>query len=216
MTRLDELETLAQAQSQQIEKLLQDYQKMQHYAHWLEEQLKLNKQGLYGRSSEVTDALQLALFDEAECEPLPSADDDTGNEKIIVTQQRVKKHRGRKIDTSRLPRERCVHDLSADEKICGCGYVMEKIGEDVTEQIDYIPAVFKVIEHVTPKYACRPCHQIKAASKPDGSPIPKSMATAGLIAEVIIEKYEHHLPLYRQEKIFLQHGADIPANILGN
>lgn len=216
MTRLDELETLVQAQSQQIEKLLQDYQKVQHYAHWLEEQLKLNKQRLYGRSSEVTDALQLALFDEAECEPLPSADDDTGNERILVTQQRAKKHRGRKIDTSRLPRERCVHDLPADEKICGCGCVMEKIGEDVTEQIDYIPAVFKIIEHVTPKYVCRPCNQIKAASKPESSPIPKSMATAGLIAEVIIEKYEHHLPLYRQEKIFLQYGAEIPANTLGN
>jgi transposase len=216
LTRLEELENLVQAQSLRIEKLQQDYQKVQGYAHWLEEQLKLNKQRLYGRSSEGSEGLQLALFDEAECEPLPNADADTLDEKILVIQRRSKKRNGRKIDTSRLPRERCIHDLSADEKICGCGCAMEKIGEDVTEQIDYVPAVFKVIEHVTPKYACRPCHQIKAASRPEISPIPKSMATAGLIAEVIIEKYDYHLPLYRQAKIFLQHGADIPANTLGN
>ncbi|MBS0351003.1 MAG: IS66 family transposase zinc-finger binding domain-containing protein [Proteobacteria bacterium] len=189
MTPLEELENLVQAQSLQIsnqslqiEKLqqdLRDYQKVPGHGHWLEEQLKLNKQRLYGRSSEGSEGLQLALLDEAECEPLPNADTDTLDEEILVIQRRSKKRNGRKIDTNRLPRERCIRDLSADEKICGCGWAMEKIDEDVTEQIDYVPALFKVIEHVTPKYACRPCHQIKAASKPEISPIQKSMATAG-------------------------------------
>ena len=215
MTRVGALENTVKNQSQQIEKLLQDHQVAQRYIRWLEEQLKLNKHRLYGRRSETTDALQLALFDETECEPLPDADISALDEKILVT-QRSKKHRGRKIDTTQLPRERCVHDLPEFEKICTCGCALEKIGEDVSEQIDYVPPVFTVIEHVTPKYTCRPCHKIVSAPKPDDSPIPKSMATARLIAEVMIEKYEHHLPLYRQEKIFLQHGAQIPANTLGN
>ena len=92
---------------------------------------------------------------------------------------------------------------------------MEKIGEDRSEQVDYIPAVLKVIEHVCPKYACRDCETIASAKKPT-SAIPKSMATNRLITEVIIEKYQYHVPLYRQSKRFKGYGAIIEDNTLGN
>ena len=86
---------------------------------------------------------------------------------------------------------------------------------DVSFQVDHIPETFRVIEHIALKYCCRPCNTIKSAKKP-GSAIAKCMATPGFVAEVITKKYEQHLPLYRQSKIFAKLGADIPDNTLGN
>ncbi len=126
-----------------------------------------------------------------------------------------KKTCGRKLDTSKLPREQQIHDLPACEKVCSCGCQLKKIGEDISEQIERIPEQVKVIEHVRPKYACPRCETIKAAEKPE-CPLPKCMATSGFITDVIIKKYEHHLPLYRQSKILLQAGLEIPDNTLGN
>ncbi len=103
----------------------------------------------------------------------------------------------------------------ACEKVCSCGCQLKKIGEDISEQIERISEQVKVIEHVRPKYACPRCETVKAAEKPE-CPLPKCMATSGFITDVIIKKYEHHLPLYRQSKILLQAGLEIPDNTLGN
>jgi hypothetical protein len=73
----------------------------------------------------------------------------------------------------------------------------------------------EVIEHTKAKYCCKQCQTIKSAIKPE-QPLGKCMATERFVADVIIKKYEHHLPLYRQSKILLQNGADIPDNTLGN
>lgn len=81
--------------------------------------------------------------------------------------------------------------------------------------IDHIREQIKVIEHVQPKYTCRQCETIKSAKKPT-SPLPKCMASARLITDVVMKKYEHHLPLYRQSKIFAGQGLAIPDNTLGN
>jgi len=178
---------------------------------WYEEQIKLAKQRQFGKKTETSESLQLPLFDTGEEES--EIDSQKGTETITYT--RRKKTTGRKIDKSKLPRERCVHDLSDSEKRCSCGNQLECIGEDVSEQLEYIPAQIKVIEHIRPKYTCRKCETIKSASKPE-TPIAKSMATASLLTEVIISKYEHHLPLYRRSKMFLQEGIDIPDNTLGN
>lgn len=192
-------------------KLKNDLESAQQKLAWYEEQIKLWKQRQFGKKSEASEYLQLPLFDATDEEPKPEPEEETET----ITYTRAKKRVGRKIDTSKLPRERLVHDLPESEKQCSCGNQLECIGEDVSEQLEYIPAQIKVIEHVTPKYACKNCETIKAASKPE-TPIAKSMATASLLTEVIISKYEHHLPLYRRSKMFLQEGIDIPANTLGN
>ena len=115
-----------------------------------------------------------------------------------------------------MPREVIIHDLSEAEKRCDkCGSQLEKFGEDRSEQLEYIPAQVKVIEHISPKYTCRCCEIVKTGVKPE-MPIAKSMAAPSLIAEVIIRKFEYHLPWYRQSKIFTQDGLDIPANTIGN
>ena len=175
------------------------------------EQIKLGKQRQFGKKSEMLSQLEL-LFDEEE--KLDEKEPESQTETITYTRQ--KKTVGRKIDTSKLPREQVIHDLPEAEKKCEtCGKELVKIGEDKSEQLEYIPEQLKVIEHIRPKYACRCCETIKAAAKPE-SPLPKSMAGASLIADVIIKKYEHHLPWYRQSKILAQQGIDIPANTIGN
>lgn len=182
---------------------------------WLKQQVKLGQQKIFGRSTETLDSLQVPLiFNEDESEVIEVNKVDEKTEAIQYTRRKVKQC-GRKLDTSKLLRERQLHDLSEAEKICDCGCQLEKIGEDTSEQIDHIKEQLKVIEHVQPKYACRQCETIKSAKKPE-SPLPKSMATSRLITDVVIKKYEHHLPLYRQSKIFSGQGLEIPDNTLGN
>jgi Transposase and inactivated derivatives len=181
---------------------------------YLLEQIKLMNQRQFGKKSEQAKSLpQLEIFfDEEELPAIEAEEEPTET----ITYTRQKKTVGRRIDTSKLPREQVIHDLSAEEKKCAaCGTELEKIGEDTSEQLEYIPAKLKVIEHIRPKYTCRCCETIKSATKPE-SPLPKSMAGASLITDVIIKKYEHHLPWYRQSKIFAQEGIDIPANTIGN
>lgn len=184
---------------------------------YLLEQIRLMKQRQFGKKSEqqIEDLVQQAIvFDDLDSEEKITEIEEAPTETISYTRQ--KKKAGRNIDTSNLAREQIIHDLSTEEKICSCcGKELEKIGEDRSEQLEYIPEQLKVIEHINPKYTCRNCETIKAAKKPE-SPLPKSMAGASLISNVIIKKYDYHLPWYRQSKIFNQSGLDIPANTIGN
>jgi transposase len=176
---------------------------------WFEEQFKISRDRVFGKSSEKLPKQQL-LFDAMESDEV-----EVEPEKETITYTRNKpKSCGRKLNTSQLPRERVEHDI--EDKHCSCcGKELVRIGEDVSEQVEFVPAVLKVIEHVTLKYACKDCSTIKQGKKPE-SVIPKAMAATSLITEVVIKKYQHHQPLYRQSKIFSQEGFDIPDNTLGN
>jgi len=187
---------------------------LENELNWLKEQVKLGQQRIFGRSSEKTENGQAEIIfneeDSSELAELPTEEAET-----IHYIRRKPKQCGRKLDTSRLPCERQVHDLNETEKICSCGSHLEKIGENTSDQIEHIREQLKRIEHVCIKYTCRKCKTVKSASKPE-APLPKSMATAGFITDVIIKKYEHHLPLYRQSKILSQQGFEIPDNTLCN
>lgn len=212
------VKTLISEKNTKINSLETQLEKAQAEINWFKEQFKIQQQRLFGRSTETSDTLQMGwFFNEAGLlaeSQETSETEESLTEDIFYTRKKAKTC-GRKLNTAQLPRERHCYDLSDAEKICDCGHTLEKMGEDISEQIEHIPEQLKVIEHVRCKYTCRFCETIKAAEKPE-SVIPKSMAGAGLIAEVMIKKYEHHLPLYRQSKIFLQQGCDIPANTLGN
>jgi transposase len=192
---------------------------------WFEEQFKINRQRQFGRSSERSNEdnqgypKQQLLFDAAVADDIETKAE---TENITYTRRKPKQKKGcgRKLDTSKLPRERIVHDISEVDKKCSCGNELVKIGENISEQLEFIPATLKVIEHVTPKYACgnKECGIVKQGKKAESmiSVIPKSMAGNSLITEAVIKKYQHHQPLYRQSKIFNQEGLDIPDNTLGN
>lgn len=181
------------------------------YARLLEE-LRLNKSHLYSSSSEKN-ILQADLFDEAGVELSDEIKRQLTDE-IEVKSHSKKKHPVRRPLPKDLPREIILHDISDQEKICDCGAHLIKIGEEITEQLKYIPAQLSVIQHVHPKYACKPCQENVKISPMPMLFLPKSIATPELVAYTIIAKYCDHLPLYRQESIWNRLEIDIPRSSL--
>lgn len=109
------------------------------------------------------------------------------------------------------PRERIVLDPGDD---CPeCGGTLRLIGEDVSEILELISARLKLIETARLKKSCRRCEKITQLPAPS-RPIPRSMVGPGLLAHVLVSKFDDHLPLCRQNEIFARMGANIPASTL--
>ena len=87
--------------------------------------------------------------------------------------------------------------------------IRTSIGEEVREQLEFVPASLIVIEHVRPKYACKACQANVIIAERLPEPIEKGLPGPGLLAHVIVSKYADHLPLYRQEGIFRRHGVEL-------
>ncbi len=115
-----------------------------------------------------------------------------------------------------------IHDLPEDEKECACGHEKTRMGEEISEQLDYIPAKVRVIRHVRIKYACRNCEgvddegpTVSIARMPEQI-IPKSIAAPGLLPHILTAKFADALPFYRQEKQFSRIGIDLPRSTMCN
>ncbi|HDR16742.1 MAG TPA: IS66 family transposase, partial [Desulfobacteraceae bacterium] len=161
----------------------------------LEEKFRILQNSLYGRSSEKWSAdehLQASLFNEAEI----AADEEGPLEKACTettTFTVTRKARGKRQPIPDwVPRKEIVHDIAEEEKTCGCGAALVQIGEEVSEQIDYIPARMEAIRHIRPKYACPSCEgsgdEDKPAVRIAPAPkvlLPKSIATAGLVSQIV-------------------------------
>ena len=159
----------------------------------------------FGAKSEQL-AGQGELFDERLRLPLPPQVSQT------ITYERAKSAGRAKLPKD-LPRTRIEYDLSQAEK--GEFERLERIGEELCETLDYTPAKLIVIEHARAKYRCEKDGESTirvAAAEP--SPIPKSNASAGLLAQVLVSKYCDGLPLNRQEKIFKRHGVQLCRSTL--
>src|SRR5438309_5664501 len=110
-----------------------------------------------------------------------------------------------------LPREDALHPAPC---ACpACGGALRRIGEDITETLDYVPGRFKVIRHIREKLSCRTCDTIVAAPAPDHA-IARGRAGAGLLAHIAVSKYDDHLPLYRQAEIFARQGINLETSTL--
>ena len=178
----------------------------------LEEQIRQLIQKRFGASSEKYSPDQVSLFDEAEQEQeLSDEDDDEAEDDTLIVPSRTRKKVGRKPLPAHLPRIREEHDIPEEEKVCSCCHnPLHRMGEEISEQLDIIPAKVQVIQHVRPKYACRTCEEgVKTAALPP-QPIPRSIATAGLLAYIVTSKYVDGLPLYRLEQFALSRlGVEI-------
>jgi transposase len=110
-----------------------------------------------------------------------------------------------------LPREDLRHPAPCT---CpSCGGALRKIGDEVTETLDYVPGRFKVIRHIREKLSCRACDIVVAAPAPDHA-IARGRAGAGLLAHIVVSKYDDHLPLYRQAEIFARDRVDLETSTL--
>jgi transposase len=112
-----------------------------------------------------------------------------------------------------LPREGVFHEVSCT--CITCGGALRRVGEDVSEMLEFVPEQWKVIRHVRPKYACGRCHTLAQAPAPI-RPISRSMAGPGLLAHVLVAKYCDHLPLYRQSEIYARSGVEIERSTLAD
>jgi transposase len=175
----------------------------------------------FGRSSEVMDValapeLPLAGGEIHSLTTMPASDAPKIPKLVSVDaprETRLTRRRARALPPE-LPRVIHVHAPSSC-RCPDCGSLLRKLGEDTSEQLDYVPGYFQVIRHVRPKLACAACERIVQAPAPD-RPIERGLPTPSLLAQVIAAKYADHCPLHRQEGIYLRAGVELPRAMLAS
>jgi len=111
--------------------------------------------------------------------------------------------------------DRIEQVLSVGEDCPECGGDLSKLGEDVTEELEYIPGRFVVNKIIRPRMSCRRCEAISQAPMPS-RPIERGRPGAGLLAHVLVSKYADHLPLYRQSQIYAREGVDLDRSTMAD
>jgi transposase len=164
----------------------------------------------YGRSSEQLDAkitqMQLTLEDlEASLAERPP--------EVVPPPKEPAAKPVRRPLPAHLPREDVVHETPCT---CpACGGALRRLGEDVSEMIEYVPGRYRVIRHVRPKLSCATCQKIVQAPAPS-RPIARGLAGPSFLAHVLVSKYADHLPLYRQSQIYAREGLDLDRSTLAD
>jgi len=187
----------------------------------LKEQVTLLQHKLFGRKSEKlpVGSGQLLLFNEAEQTAAETPREEAEEDSIEVPAHTRRRGKRNPLPAD-LPRVEVVHDLPEEQKQCACGAHKERIGEEISEQLDIIPPQIKVIRNIRPKYVCKNCEgthadepAVSIAPVPEQM-IPKSIATAGLLAWVLTGKFVDALPFYRTEQILQRYGVEVSRQTL--
>jgi transposase len=165
----------------------------------------------FGRKSEKLDhqieQLELQLED-------LQADDAEAEREMPAADPAPRQRAPRKPLPDHLPRDEKVH-LPPGDACQACGGALRKFGEDVAEQLEFVPASFRVIRHVRPKLACTCCDAIVQAPAPS-RPIARGIAGPGLLAHVLVAKFADHIPLYRRSVIYAREGVELERALLAN
>jgi transposase len=168
----------------------------------------------FGRRSERLDPDQLALALE-EVEQCVAAVEAEADRTATPGQARARRKINRGALPAHLPRIETVVDV-ADTTCPCCSTKMHKIGEDVAERLDVVPAQFRVLVVRRPKYACRSCTGTVVQAPAPSRLIEGGLPTEALVAHVIVAKYADHLPLYRQAQIYARQGIDLDRSTLAD
>jgi transposase len=205
--RIDELERI-------LDQTAADYERLKEEHAELAETLALLRRYVFGprRERRLDDPDQGHLFDlpEFAAEPTPPRPLDD------AAPPRPRPARSpRRTRLDHLPHIRIEHDLTEEEKTCSCcGGPKQRIGEDESRELEFIPARLEVKVHVLPKYACPKCRDGVASPPVPPKPVPGGMAGPGLVAFVVVSKFADHLPLYRLEDILTRHGVYLSRSTL--
>jgi transposase len=196
-----------------LEEAAERERRLRQLEHWLEQLLRAR----YGPRRERVNENQLFLFAAAlvsvgrETPPEPGS--ASGPPETEVPPAQRKGHGRRPLPPS-LERRRVVYDLEETQRECPqCQQELKRIGEEVSERLEYVPASLLVIQEVCQKYACAQGCTVVTAAKPM-APIEKGLPGPGLLAQVALSKYGDHLPLHRQEEIFQRQGVELPRQTL--
>jgi transposase len=175
------------------------------------------QRALFGRRSEKTahpDQLQLALEDLEQA----IAEGEVEAERTDRV-QRATRARQRRLNRGALPKHLPRHEVvvEPDDQICpGCSGELHRIGEDVAERLDVIPAQFRVIVTRRPRYGCRACESAVLQAPAPARLIEGGLPTEALVANVLVSKYADHLPLYRQSQIYARQGIELDRSTLAD
>jgi transposase len=196
---------------QMIEELVQALRRERHDRAAVQQQLDALLQRLYGPRPAPTHPDQGLLFPD---EPPPPAPAPPEEEQTSKRRQKSKPH-GRRRPERNLRREPRRYELTMAERLCpDCGAARQEIGVETANQYEYKPAEVFVIEHQRVKYACPCCQgQVALAPKPP-QPIAKGAAGPGLLAQILVDKYQDHLPLHRTEQRFARQGVTLPRSTM--
>lgn len=190
----------------------------QHIANLQLRIAKLKRQA-FGKASEKVEReieqLELALEDlliaKAEASSMPPVEEEEASETTNADAVTERVLRRRPRVSANTPRER--REFDPGTTCPDCGDALRLVGEDVSEMLDLIVAQLKVIEIARLKKSCRSCEKMVQVPAPS-RPIPRSMASASLLAYILVSKFDDHLPLYRLNEIFARMGVDIPDTTL--
>lgn len=202
-----ELESQRQTVSQQADELRTRSQRIEHMKLMIE---KLRHM-MFGKKSEKIviklEQLEFGLEEEettqAEMEAVLDSVSPAKEPKTRPERKPLPEHLDREV-VRHVPGHDCCLD---------CGSKLRHFGDDVSEQLEYIPDSFKVIRHVRPKFSCTGCDRVVEAPAPS-RPIERGLAGPGLLAHVIVSKFSDHLPLYRQSEIYARQGVEISRSTL--
>ncbi|TFL15996.1 IS66 family transposase [Jannaschia formosa] len=172
----------------------------------LRHQLSGHRSHRFGASSETTLQLQLAL----EATEISVAKMTT---KLRLPDEEKGKPKRRPIP-DHIPRQE-IELTTGDDDCAHCGGSLRRLGEDVTEELEYVPGRFIVNRIVRPRMACSGCEAFTQATLPS-RPIERGRPGPGLLAHVLVSKYADHLPLYRQSRIFEREGLDFDRSTLAD
>ena len=170
----------------------------------------------FGRKSEKVERqieqleLQLEDLEANRAESVPPTEKQPATSNTIPPASKP----SRRALPDHLPRETRTHE-PAEQACPECGGTLKKLGEDVSEILEYVPASFKVIRHVRPKLCCTGCDVIVQAAAPS-RPIERGVAGPGLLAHILTAKYCDHLPLYRQSGMYAREGVDLDDSTLAD
>jgi transposase len=192
-----------------VEALTSQTQQIEHLKLVIE---KLRRM-IFGAKSEKV-AIQIEQFElqleETETEQAAAEENAEGS--ATETKPGTKSRPSRKPLPAHLPRQVIQHNPEQD--CCpDCGGQLRLFGEDIAEILEFIPANFKVMRHVRPKFACNKCEHVVQAPAPSRT-IERGLAGPGLIAHVLVSKYADHCPLFRQSEIYAREGVDLDRSTL--
>ena len=181
----------------------------------LTHEMAVLKRWKFGRSREQLDSAQASLLDETIDADIAAIEEELEQlAPSTKTNPETRKQPKRAALPPELPRVDQHHEPESTTcTTAGCGCTLKRIGEDVSEKLDYTPGLFTVERHIRGKWACAKCQTLTQAPVP-AQIIDKGIPSAGLLAQVLVAKYADHLPLYRQEGIFARAGMALARSTL--
>ncbi|CAO5674012.1 MAG: hypothetical protein CNLJKLNK_01424 [Holosporales bacterium] len=192
----------------------------------LKEEIQLLRRKLFDKAAEQYKE-ETQVFDEPKANPqdleadqaISSASKELDEKTVDINAEEIEKIRkkpGRRPVPADYLRVDIIHDLNESEKVCSCGCALTQFGEEVSEQLDVIPAKVYVKRHRRLKYACKNCQENVKIAPVQNQAIAKCLAAPGLLAYTAILKYDDHLPLFRQSEVWDRLGIDISRSTLSS